>query len=94
MARTDYQRTRAHVVRAGTDTAYLSIPAWCGGHIAVRVSTMNLMYATGLDYQRLLGAQLLITADLAAADDTAVDPHAFEIAPVVSRPARRLRPAA
>lgn len=66
MTRIDYQRTRARVVRAGTDTAQLSIPDWCRGQITVSVLTLNLMAATGLSRQELADAELIITANLAA----------------------------
>ena len=76
----DYQRTRARVVRAGTDTTLLSIPVWCHGHILVPVLTLNLMAATGLALHELPGTDLVITANVAAVSDTEVDPHAFEVA--------------
>ena len=81
MTRIDYQRTRAHVVRVGTETSHLSIPAWCHGQITVPVLTFNLMAATGLRLEDLPGAELVISANLAAVTDTDVDPHAFQVAP-------------
>lgn len=76
----DYQNTRARVVRAGPDTTHLSIPAWCHGQITVPVLTQNVMAATGLDRRDLRGAELIVTANLAALTDTEVDAHAFQIA--------------
>jgi hypothetical protein len=76
----DYQRTRARVVRAGNDTAHLSIAAWCHGQITVPVLTQNVMAATGLDRRDLPGADLIVTANLAAVTDAEVDAHAFQIA--------------
>jgi hypothetical protein len=75
----DYQRTPAHVVRAGVETTHLSIPAWCQGQITVPVLTLNLMAATGLAHGDLPGAELVVTANLAAVTDTDVDAHAFEV---------------
>lgn len=84
MTTIDYQHTRACVVRAGIDTAHLSIPAWCHGQITISVPTLNVMAATGLELHELRGAELLITANLAAVTDTEVDPHAFQVAHVGS----------
>lgn len=75
----DYQPTRARVVRVGVETTHLSIPAWCNGQITVPVLTLNLMAATGLAFEDLSGADLIITANLAAVTDTDVDPHAFKV---------------
>jgi hypothetical protein len=77
--RKDYQRTRARVIRAGVETTHLAIPDWFGGQITVPVLTLNLMDATGLERDELLGTQLVLTANLAAVTDTDVDAHAFEV---------------
>jgi hypothetical protein len=82
MTTVNYQRTLARVVRAGNTTAHLSIKAWCQGQITVPVSTLGLVAATGLARHELLGTDLIITANLSAATDTEVDPHAFRVAQV------------
>jgi hypothetical protein len=87
MAATDYQRTRARVVRAGNDTAHLSLPAWYGGQITVSTSTLDLAIATGLTRQELLGAELVVTANLAATTDTDVDPHDWLLTAPAEQPA-------
>lgn len=86
MAATDYQRTRARVVRAGNDTAHLSLPAWYGGQITVPTSTLSLMITTGLTRQELLGAELAVTANLAATTDADVDPHDWLLAAPAGQP--------
>ncbi|MFF4755216.1 hypothetical protein ACWD5R_43555 [Streptomyces sp. NPDC002514] len=85
MTTTDYQRTYARVVRAGHSTAHLSIPAWCQGQITVGVSTLGLMNATGLTRPELAGTDLIVTANLAAATDTDVDPHGWQLAAPTGR---------
>lgn len=77
---TDYQRTRARVVRAGATTAHLSIPAWCGGQILVPVSTLALVAATGRTCLELPGTEVVVTADLAAATEADVNAHVFRLA--------------
>ena len=74
-----YQRTRARVVRAGDVTSYLSIEAWCGGQVAVRVSTVSLISATGLSRDQLPGTELTVHANLTAVADTDVDPGDFRL---------------
>lgn len=86
MAATDYQRTRARVLRAGNDTAHLSLPAWCGGQILVPTSTLDLMIATGLTRRELLGTELVVTANLAATTDEEVDPHDWLLAAPAEQP--------
>jgi hypothetical protein len=86
---TDYQRTRARVIRAGVETAHLVIPAWCDGQITVPVLTLTLMEATGLERDALPGTGLLVTANLAAVTDTDVDPHGFEVLQPLADPAPR-----
>ncbi|MFB6962828.1 hypothetical protein ACFCYB_39125 [Streptomyces sp. NPDC056309] len=81
MARTDYQRIRARVVRAGDDTAHLSIAAWCRGQITVPVPTLGLTAATGLAHHELPGTVLVVTANLAAATYSDIDPHDWQLAP-------------
>ncbi|MFE9868732.1 hypothetical protein ACFYPZ_39910 [Streptomyces sp. NPDC005506] len=77
MRTTGYQRTRARVVRAGDVTSYLSIKAWCGGRVAVRVSTVSLILVTGLSREQLPGTELTVHANLTAVADTDVDPGDF-----------------
>lgn len=72
-----YQRTRARVVRAGDVTSYLSIEEWCGGQVAVRVSTVSLTSASGLSRDQLPGTELTVHANLTAVADTDVDPGDF-----------------
>lgn len=79
MRTTGYQRTRARVVRAGDVTSYLSIEAWCGGQVAVRVSTASLILATELSRDQLSGTELTLRANLAATADTDVDPGDFRL---------------
>ncbi|GAA3479632.1 MULTISPECIES: hypothetical protein [Streptomyces] len=79
MSTTGYQRTRARVVRAGDVTSYLSIEAWCGGQVAVRVSTLSLISATGLSLDQLPGTELTVHANLTAIADTDVDPGDFRV---------------
>jgi hypothetical protein len=87
---TGYQRTRARMVRAGDVTSYLSIKAWCGGQVAVRVSTVSLILATGLSRDQLPGTELAVHANLIAVADTDVDPGDFRFdVPTRSRPAPR-----
>jgi hypothetical protein len=79
MRTTGYQRTRARVVRAGDVTSYLSIEAWCGGQVAVRVSTASLISATGLSRDQLPGTELTVGANLTATADTGVNPGDFRL---------------
>lgn len=79
MRTTGCQRTRACVVRAGDATSYLSIQAWCGGQVAVRVSTASLTAATGLSRDQLPGTELTVRANLTAIADTDVDPGDFRL---------------
>ncbi|MFF7191809.1 hypothetical protein ACFZAR_43210 [Streptomyces sp. NPDC008222] len=77
---TDYQRTPARVVRVGAKTTHLAIPAWCNGQITVSVLTRNVIAVTGLDHDQLPGAELVVSANLAAVTDTDIDVHAFQAA--------------
>ncbi|WP_030978334.1 hypothetical protein [Streptomyces sp. NRRL S-1824] len=77
MRTTGYQRTQARVVRAGDVTSYLSIEAWCGGQVAVRVSTVSLTSTSGLSRDQLPGTELTVHANLTAVADTDVDPGDF-----------------
>jgi hypothetical protein len=87
---TDYRRTRARVIRAGNDTAHLSIPAWCGGQITIRAATADLVSATGLSREQLPGADLMVTANVAATVDTDVDPDGWQfLAPADDQPPTR-----
>ncbi|CCK32989.1 hypothetical protein BN159_p120 (plasmid) [Streptomyces davaonensis JCM 4913] len=74
-----YERTRAHVVRAGEATAQVVIPAWMHGQITVTVDTADLVAATGLGRDELASVDLSVVADLSATMDTAVDPHAWQV---------------
>lgn len=68
----------ARVVRAGDVTSYLSIEAWCGGQVAVRVSTASLILATELSRDQLPETELTVRANLTTAD-TDVDPGDFRL---------------
>lgn len=68
------ERTTAVVHRAGPELSHLVLPGWMHGQITVPIPTDELTAATGLGRDELPGTELTVTANLAAAADTDVDP--------------------
>jgi hypothetical protein len=81
MSKSNYQQVQAHVVRAGPYTAHIAIDAFASGRITISVPTWTLMEATGLSRHELAGAELTVTANIAARTDTDVDLHAWQLFP-------------
>lgn len=75
----NYQPVRARIVRAGSSTAHLSIPAFAGGQILVPVPTDVLTAVTRLPRVQLPGTELTAKANVAAATEKELSPHDWQL---------------
>ncbi|MEU6010154.1 hypothetical protein [Streptomyces sp. NPDC047453] len=69
------RRTEAVVHRSGPELSHLVLPGWMHGQITVPIPTDELLSATDLGRDELPWTELTVTANLAAATDTDVDPR-------------------
>ncbi|MET8540095.1 hypothetical protein ABZW03_05495 [Kitasatospora sp. NPDC004799] len=73
-------RVVARAIRVGRGTCLVVLPSWRPA-IAVSVSTDQLLSATGLGFEQLVGARLTVLMNPAALHDRELELHGWEPAP-------------